>query len=91
MPLINLIQEQRLAVKKNEKVTRLFFLAFAGTGVLSVMTLGGLLFMTESASSEESALRAKAQEVQPLLDQIQATNAEYSKLAPRLKTLEDAQ
>ena len=55
------------------------------------MTLGGLLFMTESASSEESALRAKAQEVQPLLDQIQGTNAEYSKLAPRLKTLEDAQ
>jgi len=91
MPLINLIQEQRLTVKKNEKVTRLFFMAFAGTGVLSVMTLGGLLFMTESASSEESTLRAKAQEVQPLLDQIQATNTDYGKLAPRLKTLEDAQ
>jgi Tfp pilus assembly protein PilN len=91
MPLINLIQEQRLAARKNEQQARFFFMAFAGSAALSVVALGFLTFLRESAESEQSSLRAKAQKLQPMLDAIAKHQAEYGKLAPRVTTLTDAQ
>jgi Tfp pilus assembly protein PilN len=91
MPLINLIQEQRLAARKNEQQARFFFMAFAGSAALSVVALGFLTFLRESAESEQSSLRAKAQKLQPMLDEIAKHQAEYGKLAPRVTTLTDAQ
>lgn len=91
MPLINLIQDQRLASKKNERAARVFFLSFATVATLSVLSLGTLLVMSEAASNEVSDLRAKAQEVQPIVDEVEMTNREFSKLAPRVTTLTGAQ
>lgn len=91
MPLINLIQDQRLAAKKNERAARVLFMSFATVGTLSVLSFGFLLVLKESAENEASDLRAKAQQVQPLLDEVEATNSEYSKLAPRVTTLTGAQ
>ncbi len=91
MPLINLIQDQRLAAKKNERASRLFFMSFATVGALSLLSFGSLLIMKESAENEASDLRAKAQEIQPIVDEVEATNQEYSKLAPRVTTLTGAQ
>lgn len=91
MPLINLIQDQRLAAKKNERGARLFFMSFATVGVLSVLSFGTLLIMKESAENEASDLRAKAQQIQPIVDEVEATNREYAKLAPRVTTLTGAQ
>ena len=70
MPLINLIQEQRLAARKNEKASRLFFMSFAASASLSVVALGFFTFFKESAESEQSGLRAKAQQLQPTLYEI---------------------
>lgn len=91
MPLINLIQEQRLAASKNERAARFFFLTFASSAALSVVALGFLTYLKESADSEESGLRAKAQKLQPILDEIDKNQADYGKLAPRVTTLENAQ
>jgi Tfp pilus assembly protein PilN len=91
MPLINLIQEQRLAARKNEQAARLFFMTFVSSAALSVVSLGFLTFLKESADSEQSALSVKAQKLKPILDEIETNLSEYGKLSPRLKTLEDAQ
>lgn len=91
MPLINLIQEQRLAARKNEQQARFFFMAFAGSAALSVVALGFLTFLRESAESEQSSLKAKALKLQPLVDEIAKHQADYGKLAPRVTTLTDAQ
>lgn len=91
MPLINLIQEQRLAEKKNEQAARLFFMTFAASAVFSIVGLGFLTYLRESAEGEQAALKAKAQELKPTLDEIDSNLGEYAKLAPRVKTLEDAQ
>lgn len=91
MPLINLIQDQRLVAKKNERTARVFFMSFAISGALSVLSFGSLLIMKESVQNEASDLRVKAQKIQPIVDEIDATNREYSKLAPRVTTLTGAQ
>lgn len=91
MPLINLIQEQRLAAKKNEQAARLFFMSFVSCAAISVVGLGFLTYLKESADSEQSALQLKAQELKPTLDEIEKNTSEFGKLSPRLKTLEDAQ
>ncbi len=91
MPLINLIQEQRLAARKNERTASLFFMTFAVSAALSVVALGFLTFLKESAESDQSGLRVKAQKLQPMLDEIDKHAGEYGKLAPRVTTLENAQ
>ena len=91
MPLINLIQDQRLAAKKSERAARVFFMSFATVATLSVLSFGFLLVLKETAENEASDLRVKAQQVQPILDEVEATNSEYSKLAPRVTTLTGAQ
>lgn len=90
MPNINLIQEQRLTIKREEQKARMFFMAFASTAVLSVLAVGSLVFMTEVTNSEASSLRAQAQKIQPLVDEIEAIQSESSKLNPRFSTLENA-
>jgi Tfp pilus assembly protein PilN len=90
MPNINLIQEQRLAIKRLEQKTRLFFLCFAATTAISVLSWGTLLVMTERASSDEAALKQKVDRVQPIIEETDAVKAEYAKTAPRFTTLTDA-
>ncbi|HZH98210.1 MAG TPA: PilN domain-containing protein [Fimbriimonadaceae bacterium] len=91
MPLINLIQEQRLEIKRNERKTRIFFMACVGSVLLSVGSWGALHFQTEKLQSQESDLRVLAQKTQPIMNEIEATQRSYADVAPRLKTLEDAQ
>jgi Tfp pilus assembly protein PilN len=91
MPFINLIQEQRQEAKKNETRSRMFFLSFVGSAVLSVGVLGFFMFQNEMLKGEESDLRAKQQKLQPLVKRIEANQADYAELSPRLQTLEGAQ
>ena len=91
MPLINLIQEQRLAKKRNEAKARSFFFVFAGTAVASVAAYGYFLLQTESLGREKAQIEAQIQKNAPLVKQIEEYDAEFAKLSPRLKTLEDAQ
>lgn len=91
MPLINLIQEQRLARKRNEARARSFFLVFVGSAVASVGGFGVFWLQTESAAREKSQLEAQLQKNAPLVKQIEEYQKQYAEVSPRLKTLEDAQ
>lgn len=91
MPFINLIEEERLALKRAEKKTRLAFLGFAASLGVSVFGAGVLLFMNEALGSEVSKLRSEAQKQAPLMSEIEANSKALSELTPRLSTLEDAQ
>ncbi len=91
MPLINLIQEQRIAAKRAEGATRTAFFGFAVTAVTVVGAYGFVLFQTESGQATEAKLRSEQQKVAPIASQIAKLEAEYSTLEPRTKTLEDAQ
>jgi Tfp pilus assembly protein PilN len=91
MPFINLIQEQRLEAKRSENKARLFFMSFIGSAVLSVGAIGFLMFQNEMLCSEESALNAKAQKLQPLVKRIEQNDNDYSEVQPRLTTLQNAQ
>lgn len=91
MPLINLIQEQRLARKRNEARARSFFLVFVGSAVASVGGFGFFWLQTEGLAREKSQLEAQLQKNAPLVKQIEEYKTQYATLSPRLKTLEDAQ
>ncbi len=87
MPLINLIREQRLEVKKGEGKTRLFFMGFAASVLVGVGSFGFLLFLAEQSQGDKADLEAKAQQLEPFLGHIKDAELEYSKVAPRVETL----
>jgi Tfp pilus assembly protein PilN len=91
MPLINLIQEQRLATKRAERKARAFFLGFACCTVASIGSYGFVAFQSETLEHQASKLRAERQRNEPLMKQIEENVKMYGELSPRLKTLEDAQ
>jgi Tfp pilus assembly protein PilN len=91
MPLINLIQEQRLSNRREEARSRLFFMSFVGSAVASAAAFGFFLYKTDAAQGELSQLQAKNQKMAPMLRQIEQNNKLISTLQPRLATLENAQ
>lgn len=91
MPFINLIQEQRLQARTDERKARTFFMVFALTGAASVTAFGFLAFLTEVTSSERSRLQAAVQKNAPVVREIEENQKQISELNPRLQTLEDAQ
>lgn len=91
MPLINLIQEQRLAVKRDETRARSYFFGFVGIGILSVGGYLSLLLETDHLQGQEMKMKADIQRVKPLLAQKDANDKQYQELSPRVKTLGDAQ
>lgn len=91
MPLINLIQEQRLAKRRQERKARSFFLLFVGTLVASMGGFMAISFEKDRLESQEASLKANALRVAPLLAGIADNNRKRQQLIPRLKTLEDAQ
>lgn len=91
MPLINLIQEQRLTTRRLERKTRAFFLAFVATSVGSAGAFGLVSFAVENLRTEEARLNNQLRKNEPLVVKIEENAKEVGKLEPRLKTLEDAQ
>ncbi|MCC7229567.1 MAG: PilN domain-containing protein [Fimbriimonadaceae bacterium] len=91
MPLINLIQEQRLARRRNEGKARTFFFVFVGSAVASLGGFGYFFLQSEGLAREKTQLEAQIAKSAPLVKQIEEYQAQYGQLAPRLKTLEDAQ
>lgn len=91
MPLINLIQEQRLARRRNEGKARTFFFVFVGSAVASLGGFGYFFLQSEGLAREKTQLEAQIAKSAPLVKQIEEYQTQYGQLAPRLKTLEDAQ
>lgn len=91
MPYINLIHEQRVAAEKADKKSKLFFLAFVAVMLSSVGGFSAAEYQASQVHLEEAALQAQIERAKPLIAQTEANKLEQAKLAPRLKTLVDAQ
>lgn len=91
MPLINLIQEQRLTAKRNERKTRSYFFMFVGVSMASAVGYLGLLLETEQMVSQQGKLNAQIQKLRPIGKQIEENQKQLGDISPRIKTLEDAQ
>lgn len=91
MPFVNLIQEQRLAIKRDERTARTYFAVFAGAAAGAICVFVFLLFACEQASASESKLNATKQKNAPLVRQIAENEQQTADLQPRLTTLGQAQ
>ncbi len=91
MPLVNLIQEQRLSSRRKEAQARIAFLGFVGSSVAAVGAYGFLLYLGSATAGTEARLRADRQRLEPTVQHIEDEQKEIQALSPRLKTLEDAQ
>lgn len=91
MPLINLIQEQRLAIKHDERVARTYFAVFAGAAGGAVAVFGFLMLECNQAHAAESKLNATRQQIAPMMHAIDLNDQLQSELKPRLETLSNAE
>ncbi len=91
MPLVNLIQEQRLAVKQREQQIRLLLLGVFGIGVLSFMTAGYFTFEAIRLNLAADGLVAQKEKLKPLMDDVDSKKDMIAALNPRVTTLETAQ
>lgn len=91
MPLINLIEEQRLAIRERERRTRVMVFGSLAIAVVGFI-LGGYFFLEgASARGKASVLEAKLETVQPIVEETKATERNIKRLEPRLVTLQGAQ
>lgn len=91
MPWINLIEEQRSAVRQLARKARCYFLVFVGTTALAVAGFGFLWYETDNARRLEKKLAKQIARIEPLLKRIDEQQAEMSAMGPRLTSLEGAQ
>lgn len=90
MPIVNLIQEQRNAVKQREQQVRMLFVGILAVGAISFLTAGFFTFETVRLHVRANALEKKKEELQPKMDQVVANEEALALLQPRLASLESA-
>ncbi len=90
MPFINLIQEQRLQAKKDERFARVGIFTLVGVSTLCFLGWGALTFQLERTVAEEADLKSKILKQAPLLQEIKANKLAMGELEPKLHSLEDA-
>ena len=90
MPHINLIHEQRAAIRRREAQARVGLLVLAGSLGLTTIFSGIILLQSQMVRNEEDQLRAELLRLEPIAKEIEANGLEKDRLNPRLKTLEDA-
>lgn len=90
MPNINLIAEQREALRKSAKLTRLWFIAFLGAAGIGLLSFGFLFIQGEALSAQLKNLKAKTEELKPIKELIEKTKQANSMLIPRVQTLQTA-
>lgn len=91
MPLINLIQEQRLAIKRDERTARTYFAVFAGAASGAVFVFGVLTFACERAQASEAKLNATRLTIAPMMKAIDNDDQAEADLKPKLETLSSAE
>lgn len=90
MPMINLIQEQRLAAAQNDKRSRALFMSFVASAMLGLAATGFLFLQAESKQSEVANLTRRVDKLEPVLEKISANEKVLNIMAPKLATLSDA-
>ncbi len=90
MPFINLIEEQRQAVRKRERQLRVMVLGVLGIAALAFLTAGYFTFEAVRLRMQIGELQAKKTRLQPTMDALASAQEEEGRLGPRINTLESA-
>lgn len=90
MPLINLIQEQRLVARAKQKQVHFAMLGTLALGALSVLGTIGLFLDTTRLNMQAGALEQKKIELQPTLDELSKNEEALELMRPRIETLTTA-
>ena len=91
MPFINLIQEHVIAGRRERKRARIALGCFAFSLVLAVGANGYCILQSEMLDGNIAELKKEADKHKAMLTQIDKNREEMLDLAPRLKTLSNAQ
>jgi|GEM_PF-442308 len=91
MPYINLIHEERVFQKTQERKVRLAMAGLLTVAGLSVVGAGTILLMTADVNGETAEVRSLLSRIQPVVRDIEDSQKELSILGPRLTTLQQAQ
>lgn len=91
MPFINLIEEQRLAQRREGTRAKTALFVLSGVAGLTVVGCGFLFLAGEALDSEVVRLKNEAAKVKPMLEEIESVNNEVASMEPKLRTLESAQ
>ena len=90
MPQINLIQEQRLAVRHQERQVRVVLMAICGIGVVSFLTAGYFTFETVRYTLRMGDLQNQKKKLEPIMKTVQENEDLIASLNVRTQTLESA-
>lgn len=90
MPFINLIEEQRISLKLEQRKARTALIACSLVGVFTVLGCGMLWLESEGLDSAIVKLEQDAAKVEPLMNEIQLANDGLAKMGPKMETLENA-
>ena len=90
MPLINLIETQILAKKREDSQLRISKFTFIGAAAFIGLSYFALVAQGVGLNSQQRDIEAKLKTLKPLQEQIDAFKKEESNLDPRLQTLQNA-
>lgn len=91
MPFINLIEEQRIARKREQAKSRTALVVLTCVSGLSFVGCGFLFLISEALNHEISHMKNEAAKVKPIQDEIAGVREQVSLMAPKLASLESAQ
>ncbi|MCG9894036.1 MAG: PilN domain-containing protein [Fimbriimonadaceae bacterium] len=91
MPLVNLIQEQRSAVRARERQTRTVLLGIFGFAAIAFLTAGYFTFETVKYTLKIRELEALKERLTPMMNDLDAKQSEIAGLQVRKNTLTDAE
>jgi|CXWL01.1.fsa_nt_gi Tfp pilus assembly protein PilN len=90
MPFINLIEEQRLAQRRESAKARTALVVLASVAGLVMIGCGFFFVIGEALDGEISAMKAEADKVKPLLTEIESVHKQVAQMGPKLTTLKSA-
>lgn len=91
MPFINLIEEQRIAEKREQAQSRTALMVLSSVCALGAVGCGFMWLAIEGLDSEAAALQKEADKVRPLQEQISDVQSLIGAMGPKFNTLENAQ
>lgn len=91
MPLVNLIQEQRNAIRLRERQTRMVLMAIVGIGAVSFLTAGFFTFESVKYSLRIGELQAQKERLAPMMAELDNKQLEIGGLQMRRDTLKGAE
>jgi Tfp pilus assembly protein PilN len=90
MPLINLIEEQRISRRSDRAKARTALITLSVTSMLTLSACAFLWIESEGLDAEVRRLHDHARKVKPILSEIESSRTTLAKMEPKMQTLENA-